>query len=81
MLLNVYKDEEDEFSKFKLLLSFINPEAAQKIFSKTQITEEVVESDDFLEEVSSHTHVSSEALKDLLNSPDGEDLDIIEPAS
>lgn len=81
MLLNIYKDEEDDFNKLKLLLSFINPEAAQKIFNKQEqmIPNEIVESDDFLDEVSSHTNVSPEALKDFLENPDGEGLDVIEP--
>lgn len=86
VLSNHYKDQEEEFTKLKYILYFINPEAADKLFGEDTEKETFTEADDdeFLQEIQKHTgkNVSLKDLNDAMEHPEKlpsiEDLDIIE---
>ena len=62
ILLNVYKDDEEEAKKQEMLLRFINPKLGQEVFDKIhQHTE--FDDDDFMKEIKAHVTESVDDTK------------------
>jgi hypothetical protein len=82
---NYYKDQEEDFEKYKILCRFINPEAAKEFWDDEVVddTKGVSDEEAFFEELRKHTKdpITTEELKDRVMNPekyDQESLDTIE---
>ena len=82
---NYYKDQDEDFEKYKIICRFINPKAASELWDEKIIDDTVGVSDDavFWEEVKKHTKnpITTEELKVRIMNPeqyDAENLDSIE---
>lgn len=83
VLQNFYADQNEDFDKYKLLLRFINPEGAKKLFDENK-TEVTVSTEDFMFEQMSKDlkgKYSKEELAEIMEDPKHfSELDRIEKA-
>jgi hypothetical protein len=77
VLINYYKDQEEELEKWKMLCRFVNPAVAHKVFDQVEETT-VTNMDSLLEEINKHSSkpITREELESGLSHEPGEPLDI-----
>ena len=75
---NYYKDQDEDFEKYKIVCRFINFKAASEMWDEKVIDDKSGVSDDaaFWEEVQKHTksNLSAEELKQRMENPEKYDI-------